>query len=79
MKLKRYRTFLTSPDEADSYITVSEDYGINLKIADCSRSVGLYFNKDTPIESRKSLRKLEKIEKVLMMIRENLEGSLEGN
>lgn len=78
-KKEVYRTFLESKGSGtDSYIkvTVYDDNDINLKIADCARSVslGFGFGEYDGRTKATALRKLDKMEKALRIIREHIEN-----
>ncbi len=73
--MKTFRSFLTTPDLADSYVRVESSYGdVALKIADCSRAVYLTFSYGKPKHITTSLKKLAVLEKTLAMIRTELES-----
>ena len=87
-KTRHYRAFLEpSSRSVDSYVHVDlADSWINLKIADCTRSVNLGFN--TGRGRKTALAKVAKLEKALALVRTELERvdklqrgakNLEGN
>lgn len=75
----KYKSFLEpKASETDSYAKVSIEsysYGlyIDLKIADCTRSVTLCFSGKTQAEKKKALRKLSKLQRALDIVKGELE------
>lgn len=77
-KLRNTRFFLTTQDQADSYVkfTVPSKYNdeFTIKMADCNRVIHWSFPVSDKKERKKSLKKLKKFKELINKLYEELDS-----